>query len=222
MQLAQAFEKIELPQTLVPKNTHQATTSAKPLVRVEAFADVGTTPDGKALIFTGILVPGLDKSGKLRNRLIFMDYRSAPWFEEYCWEIVRSGSGKQVRVHVSSINGDNRAYVKPCAKDPQQANREWGRLKEEIRGYPMSLAECRHRTTVCEYIYRLVAARKNLTIVKWNIEDYSVLALNSSGIVFKMSGAQYIDESYTDIIDGELDLDQQIEQHVTVYRTYRV
>lgn len=222
MQLAQAFEKIELPQTLVPKNTHQATTSAKPLVRVEAFADVGTTPDGKALIFTGVLVPGLDKSGKLRNRLIFMDYRSAPWFEEYCWEIVRSGSGKQVRVHVSSINGDNRAYVKPCAKDPQQANREWLRRQEEIRGYPTSLQECRNLETVCEYVYRLVAARKKLKIVKWIRDDYSVLAVSHIGVVFKISGAPTINENYLRIVDDELDLNNELEQHIAVCKTYRV
>lgn len=222
MQIAEAFKKVELPQELSPDKTKETNSSERPFVRVEGFVNVATTPDGKNLIFTGLLVAGLDQNDKLRNRLIFMDYRSDPWFAEYCWDIVNNKKDTMVRVRVSSVNGDNRAYVKPCAKNAAQANREWGRLKEEIRGYPMSLAECRHRTTVCEYIYRLVAARKNLMIVKWNIEDYSVLALNSSGIVFKMSGAQYIDESYTDIIDGELNLDQQIEQHVTVYRTYRV
>lgn len=190
--------------------------------RVEGFVNVGTTPDQQHLCFSGLLVPGMDREHHLRNRFIFLDYRAEEWFAELCWEMVRNPElAHPVRVRVTGLVGDNRAYVNPCTHSRRQVANEWGRLQEEIRGYPQNLGECLNTEMVCEFIYRRTAEMKNLTIVKWLRQDFTALAVNRSGIIFRMSGAPAIEQKFA---DGTLndDLDREIEEHVTVFRTYRV
>ncbi len=190
--------------------------------RIEGFADVLVTPNKKNIAFTGLLVPGVDHSNNLRNRFIFLDYRSQDWFKEFCWEIAQNNLQIPVRVYVSSMAGENRAFVKPCARTRRQAEKEWGRLQEEMRGYPIDIKECRNTAQVCEFVYRKVAKEKNLTIVKWIRDDYSALAINKSGLIFRMSGAKDVDTFVDGILSGYTTLDEEIARNVTVYRAYRI
>lgn len=207
------------------RNSHPNQNPKRPrnqIPRIEGFVEVGTTPDGKSLCFHGLLVPGRDREDKLRNRYVLLDHYADQWFADMCWDIVNNQTNIPVRVRVSNIIGENRCYVRPCTKEVKQVMNEWGRLKEEMMGHPISIEECKTKEQVCEFVYRKVAESKNLKIVRWIEEDFTALAVNRSGVIFRMSGADTVSNLRDSTKSGLFDVDSAVDTNVTVFRAYRI
>jgi hypothetical protein len=164
----------------------------------------------------GILVPGMDKNGELRNRIILADRGAPEWFHALCEKLSTDPRDDlRIRVRVVSVsNNGTTAYVRPFFESEEEVRQDWSQELSRREHFPKDIKDCMTLENVIEFIYRHVADREEMSFIRASIFDDSAIAVGRNGIILHLTGAMDLWKKRDELFEGILEFDQLTRDHI--------